>query len=49
MVSSDAPEELVQLRADLVIAREQAEHPRDKALVAEADVAKVWAINAAYN
>lgn len=49
MVPSDAPEELAQLRADLVIAREQAEHPQDKALVAEAEVAKVWAINAAHN
>jgi len=39
MVSSDASDELVQLRAELAIVREQA-------LVAEAEAAKVWAINA---
>ena len=46
MVSSDASDELVQLRAELAIVREQADQARDKALVAEAEVAKVWAINA---
>ncbi|MDV3482263.1 IS66 family transposase [Sphingobium yanoikuyae] len=39
MVSSNASDELVQLRAELAIVRAQA-------LVAEAEVAKVWAINA---
>ena len=39
MVSSNASDELVQLRAELAIVREQA-------LVAEAEAAKVWAINA---
>lgn len=39
MASSDASDELVQLRAELAIVREQA-------LVAQAEVAKVWAINA---
>jgi transposase len=39
MVSSDTPDELVQLRAELAIVRE-------KALAAEAEVAKAWAINA---
>jgi transposase len=39
MVSSDASDELVQLRAELAMVREQA-------LVAEAEAAKVWAINA---
>ena len=46
MVPGDAPDELLQLRAELALAREQAEQARDKALVAEAEVAKVWAINA---
>jgi transposase len=39
MVSSDAFDELVQLRAELAMVREQA-------LVTEAEAAKVWAINA---
>lgn len=39
MVSSNASDELVQLRAELAIVRAQA-------LVAEAEAAKVWAINA---
>lgn len=39
MVSSDASDEVVQLRAELAMVREQA-------LVAEAEAAKVWAINA---
>lgn len=46
MVPGDAPDELLHLRAELALAREQAEQARDKALVAEAEVAKVWAINA---
>jgi len=39
MASNDASDELMQLRAELAIVREQA-------LVAEAEAAKVWAINA---
>lgn len=46
MVPGDAPDELLHLRAELALARKQAEQARDKALVAEAEVAKVWAINA---
>ena len=46
MFPDDAPDELLQLRAELAIVREQADQARDKALVAEAEVAKVWAINA---
>lgn len=46
MVPGVAPDELLHLRAELALAREQAEQARDKALVAEAEVAKVWAINA---
>lgn len=46
MVPGDAPDELLQLRAELALAREQAKQARDQALVAEAEVAKVWAINA---
>ena len=46
MASSDASDELLQLRADLAVARDLAEKAEAKALTAEAKAARVMAINA---
>ncbi len=46
MASSDASDALLQLRADLAVARDLAEKAQIKALVAEAEAARVMAINA---
>lgn len=46
MAASDPSDELVQLRAEVAVVRERAEQAQVKLFVAEAEVAKVWAINA---
>lgn len=46
MAASDPSDKLVQLRAEVAVVRERAEQAQVKLFVAEAEVAKVWAINA---
>lgn len=46
MAASDPSDELLQLRAEVAAVRERADQAQVKLFVAEAEVAKVWAINA---
>lgn len=46
MAASDPSDEILQLRAEVAAVQERADQAQVKLFVAEAEVAKVWAINA---